>query len=222
MHDGRLRGLVSAPPMDRSVSTDSSTVHGRNSDPRCTAGRWYVRAGFGFKIDFDGTRLLVGAFQESGGQSGGAHFYVFDGTNWVLEQSVVSLEPAGAGYFGSSVAIDGDLAAVGSNDNGNSRGRVDVFKRSTENGSARSTSLHLTVPRMTHSGRSSTSIRACWWSLSPGGPCVGQSGGVWGYDLTGAISSDPIFELTSPTPFGERFGQRLSQGRSPCCRHRTG
>ena len=169
-------------------------------------------AAFGSSIDFDGTRLIVGAFQESGNQSGGAHFYLFDGTNWILEQSILSIESASTGFFGISVAVDGDLAAVGSNDNGNSRGRVDVFKRIEGEWTGL---IHLTPPDGANDDAFGSEL-----AIDAGVLVVGQqgrnvdgaglSGGVWGYDLNGVISPEPSFEITSAPLPGQRFGYRLS------------
>jgi len=84
---------------------------------------------FAEKLAVDGDRVIVGSRGASifpAGPSVGA-VYVFrrDGTNWIEEQKLVSSLSSIVGQnFGSSVAIEGDLAAVG-----NWTGSVHLFRR---------------------------------------------------------------------------------------------
>lgn len=77
---------------------------------------------FGNYVDIDGDRAIVAA--PTGGEGAGlagnaqtrpgqAFIYVRQGDSWVLEARLTSSDRADWDEFGSSVAIDGDLAAVG-------------------------------------------------------------------------------------------------------------
>jgi hypothetical protein len=72
---------------------------------------------FGVSIALEGSNLLVGAYKDddSGTDSGSAHIYTHDGTNWnpALKLSKDIATSAGD-LFGGSVALSGDRAIVGS------------------------------------------------------------------------------------------------------------
>ncbi|MCK6447801.1 MAG: FG-GAP repeat protein [Planctomycetes bacterium] len=74
---------------------------------------------FGRAVAFDGTHLLVGqqmGYSGGGGDGGSAHFYTWNGSSWTL---VAQFAGGMYGYtastdlFASSVALDGEWAAVG-------------------------------------------------------------------------------------------------------------
>ena len=69
---------------------------------------------FGASVDADGDRLLVGARGANGAvsQSGAAHVYRFDGSQYVLEQTLIASDGASHDHFGSRVSLQGDLALV--------------------------------------------------------------------------------------------------------------
>lgn len=93
---------------------------------------------FGASVDIDGDTIVVGA---PGSEEGNGKAYVFtrSGTTW-LQQAI--LEPDASAIpsapnvlgFGASVAVDGDLAVIGSKFNGDSfgyvsfGGSVDIFR----------------------------------------------------------------------------------------------
>lgn len=88
---------------------------------------------FGIDVDTDGTTVIAGAFgtRGPGHHVGSAHIYRYDGSNWNPEASIQALDKAKADRFGSSVAILGDVAVVGSphdDDNGDDCGAVYVFR----------------------------------------------------------------------------------------------
>lgn len=69
---------------------------------------------FGFALEVDGMRLVVGApLEDAGGQSGAGRAYLFDLRDGSLIRSFVSPAPSTNGYFGQDVALSGDLMVVG-------------------------------------------------------------------------------------------------------------
>ena len=71
---------------------------------------------FGRAVAIDGDTILVGAnaadgFEASG--SGAAYVFRFNGSEWVEEAKLTASDFAGGDYFGSSVSIVDNIAAVG-------------------------------------------------------------------------------------------------------------
>ena len=68
---------------------------------------------FGFSVAISGNRAIVGAYSDddAGSKSGSA--YVFDVATGTQLHKLTASDAAGGAEFGSSVAIDGDFAAVG-------------------------------------------------------------------------------------------------------------
>ncbi|MCF8080227.1 MAG: carboxypeptidase regulatory-like domain-containing protein, partial [Desulfobacterales bacterium] len=104
--------------------------------------------GFGAALAFDNDRLVVGAPYadiadgEGGTNWSGGTAYVFrdNGAYWTLEAELRSQEPRLHENFGASVAIDGDMLAVGDPDYGRYQvsphgGNGEVFVYKYENGS---------------------------------------------------------------------------------------
>ena len=88
-------------------------------------------ATFAENLDYDGTTLVISAYQEKIdgiADAGATYFYQFDGSQWAEVSRVVSTDIDAYGYFGSSVAVHGNFAAVASNDNFNNRGIVELLK----------------------------------------------------------------------------------------------
>ncbi len=73
-------------------------------------------AEFGFAADVDGDVIVVGAPRDDAGgdRAGAAHLFRFDGLQWVEQQKVLADDAAAFRFFGTSVAVDGDTAVVGS------------------------------------------------------------------------------------------------------------
>ena len=95
-----------------------------------------VQAGdqFGIRACIDGNTAIFGAPGADGafGDSGEAYIYRYNGVSWVEEAKLAASDPEPTANFGSSVAIRGDLAVVGSyrdDDFGIDLGSVYVFRR---------------------------------------------------------------------------------------------
>ncbi len=71
---------------------------------------------FGRSVAVDGDTILVGANAANGfeaSDSGAAYVFRFNGSEWVEEAKLTASDYAGLDYFGSSVSIVDDVAAVG-------------------------------------------------------------------------------------------------------------
>ncbi|MBD3290054.1 T9SS type A sorting domain-containing protein [candidate division KSB1 bacterium] len=91
---------------------------------------------YGITAAISGDYVLVGAFfdDDFGTRSGSAYIYKRNGTDWV-EQVILKADDGAEGdWFGVSVSIDGNFAAIGAryddNENGTDAGGVYLFKRS--------------------------------------------------------------------------------------------
>lgn len=82
-------------------------------------------------VDIDGDRIAVGAPNAHGMgiDSGVVYIYRLQGDEWVLEQTVFSLEPL-SDNFGASVALQGDTLLVGAPETDDATGAVYVYHRS--------------------------------------------------------------------------------------------
>lgn len=69
-------------------------------------------AWFGWSIDTDGDRVIVGAHGTNSG-SGAAYVFHLEEGEWVLRGDVTASDAAAEAYFGIDVAIEGDTAIVG-------------------------------------------------------------------------------------------------------------
>ncbi len=87
----------------------------------------------GASIDLSGDRLIVGApmDEDSGTYAGAAYIMRWDGLAWTQEAKLIPEADAADDRFGSSVAIDGDWAAVGApfdDDAADNAGAVWVYR----------------------------------------------------------------------------------------------
>ncbi|HEX7480564.1 MAG TPA: hypothetical protein VF331_22380 [Polyangiales bacterium] len=90
---------------------------------------------FGHAVAIDGTTAIVGTPGDDtqATDAGAASVFTFNGTSWVLQQKLLPASGSSNGFFGSAVAILGDLAVVGAYGDPNAgafAGAVYVFRRS--------------------------------------------------------------------------------------------
>jgi uncharacterized repeat protein (TIGR01451 family) len=87
---------------------------------------------FGYSVDISEDTAIVGVGTYY--TQGSAYIYIFNGTNWVLQQKLAAGDGVNGDWFGCSVAISGDTAVVGAchkRINGQAlQGAVYVFVRS--------------------------------------------------------------------------------------------
>jgi hypothetical protein len=67
---------------------------------------------FGRRVSVDGDTLVASAPADNGSR-GAVYVYVRDGTAWTLEQKLIASDGDANDFFGSDVAIQGDLMVVG-------------------------------------------------------------------------------------------------------------
>lgn len=91
---------------------------------------------FGGSVAISGDTVVVGAHNEGNTHSenghGAAYVFRFNGTTWVQEQKLLPLDAAPVDWFGTSVAVSGDVVVVGAHfddDNGSASGSAYVFRR---------------------------------------------------------------------------------------------
>jgi hypothetical protein len=88
--------------------------------------------GFGAAVAVDGTTIMVAA-HDFAGYSGAVYVFEWEGTFWVQRQKLVAPDPKPGGHFGWSVAVDGDIAAIGQYGDefsgADAAGAVCVFRR---------------------------------------------------------------------------------------------
>jgi len=88
---------------------------------------------FGWSVSTNGNVALVGAYgdDDSGGQSGSAYVFRWNGSSWVFEQKLLASDGAAGDWFGDSVSASGSVALVGApydDDNGDTSGSSYVFR----------------------------------------------------------------------------------------------
>ena len=90
---------------------------------------------FGSAVAIDGDTVVIGAYgtDDGGGQSGSAYIFVRSAGVWSESQELTADDAAANDRFGSSVAIEGDIVAVGAPYDGHSgvlsAGSAYVFER---------------------------------------------------------------------------------------------
>jgi hypothetical protein len=134
----QTRGLcgyvIGAGAMTLALIMTSATAQAQTEGAtiRANAGDAAPGDNFGQAVAISGDYAVVGAFRDDPGEAGKAYIFHFNGTTW-LQQAV--LKPSGQGtddWFGSAVAIDGDVAVVGApdhSDTGIDSGAVWVYRR---------------------------------------------------------------------------------------------
>jgi len=114
--------LVVGMPRYSRISSDHGTVfvYTQRGDqwirqPNVNANDTEENDRFGNAVDFDGKRLIVGAYSSNApeGDSGSAYIFARQGDGWVQQAKLIADDGDAFDWFGSSVAINGDLAVVG-------------------------------------------------------------------------------------------------------------
>jgi len=104
--------------------------------------------------------IAVGApgDDREGSEAGAVHFFTPDGGGWIEQGVLVGAEPRTGDRFGSSLAIAGDLLAVGApgrDEDGSSAGAVYLFRR---DGASWQSVAVLAAPDPTTGARFGTSV----------------------------------------------------------------
>lgn len=81
---------------------------------------------FGYSVAIDGDTAIVGAYRQNN-SIGAVYVYIHSGNQWLLQTKLIPDDLVTYNYFGASVAISGDLIAVGAFGNG---GSTYIYQRS--------------------------------------------------------------------------------------------
>ncbi len=128
-------------PLDNSNGTDAGAVYvfrregaGWVEQAKLTASDASPAGDyFGWSVDIDDDVIVVGADHDdpNGTSSGAAYVFRFNGCGWVQEDKLMASDGSAEDFFGSRVAVCGDIIVVGApydDPNGNSSGSAYVFR----------------------------------------------------------------------------------------------
>lgn len=137
--DGRWLAVGAPRDDDRGVDAGAVYLYRRNGQSwsfstKLTAPSTGPGDFFGFSLDLDGSRLVVGAYQNDLGttNAGAVHVFLRTGNNWAPEATLLHPDPDLNDHLGSSVDMAGDLLIAGcaeDDDNGSQAGAALVWRR---------------------------------------------------------------------------------------------
>jgi RHS repeat-associated protein len=109
-------------------------VHGLLDEVKITGTDAAENDYFGHSVSISGEYAVVGAYRDDdqGTDSGSAYVLQRAGTNWIEQAKLTASDGSAHDYFGCSVSMTGDYAAVGAyndDDGGDSSGCAYIFKR---------------------------------------------------------------------------------------------
>jgi len=89
---------------------------------------------FGYSVSISGDYAVIGAHydDDNGSESGSAYIFYRSGTNWTEQTKLTAPDGAAYDWFGYTVSINGDYAAIGAHwddDNGSNSGSAYLFNR---------------------------------------------------------------------------------------------
>ncbi|MBF0452859.1 MAG: carboxypeptidase regulatory-like domain-containing protein [Candidatus Magnetomorum sp.] len=93
---------------------------------------------FGFSLDLQGTRMIIGAYgdDDKGPSSGSAYLYAFNQSQWEFQKKYIASEGQSYDYFGYDVSISDRgviMGAYGHDEKGSMAGAVYIFGQTTSN-----------------------------------------------------------------------------------------
>ncbi len=168
---------------------------------------------YGSSVSVDGDWAVVGkpGDSESGAGSGAAYVYARSGSAWSLAQKLKASAPVSGGYFGVTVAMSGDVLAVGApHDPGPGvadSGAVFVFERDASGWTER---VKLVAEDASQGMEFGTAVAVDGTRILVGVPQTGPAGSLSGsayvFDRTGGVWSQSQKLLPSDSEFGAGFG----------------
>jgi len=133
--DGDTIAIGSPWDDDNGLQSGSVFVYDRTSGPwvlraKLLASDGAASARFGYSVALDGDTIVVGADSDgdNGPGSGSVYVFVRTGDAWTQQAKLLASDGAVYNYFGTSVAVDGDLAVIGAEQAGSS-GSAYAFDR---------------------------------------------------------------------------------------------
>ena len=97
-----------------------------NEEQKLTGSNAVAGALFGARVWLDGEVALVGAY--SGSSPGFAYVFRFNGVEWVEEQKLAASDGASGDYFGITVFVSGDDAAISASGDDADSGSAYIFR----------------------------------------------------------------------------------------------
>ena len=174
---------------------------------------------FGNAVAISGNTVLVAAFHDDRGDIESGCTYVYDLASPTPDTFTFALDNPASGSldrFGTSVAIDGSILAIGSpgSDAGASAaGRVGVHDLSASKPTAVLVSLEDPAPDVDENFGAAVAVSGDIVVVgSPGDDGVAEDAGrVYVYDLANLPSKTPAWILSNPAPgAGDRFGSAVA------------
>ena len=110
---------------------------------------------FGYSVAISGDTLVAGAYwdDDQGAESGSAYVFTGSGSSWAQQAKLTAADGAVEDYFGSSVAVSGDIAVIGAFQDDDDGARSGSAYRFVRSGSAWSQQAKLTAEDATEDGR---------------------------------------------------------------------
>lgn len=115
--------VVVGAPREESTGTDKGAVYafrksslfGWVEERKVSASDGANSDQFGSTVVLEGTTLMVGATYRDSGAVDAGQVYVLQnsGTSWTEDEVIVPSDPSGYAYFGSAIALRGNLAVIG-------------------------------------------------------------------------------------------------------------
>lgn len=169
-------------------------------------------ARFGDAVDVSSSRAVVGAPLEDDTEADSGAAYVFDaGAGWAEEARLAPPDEESGGRFGSAVAIDGDVLAVGEPQRvaaGRFEGVVRVFRRGTSGWAPEQT---IPSPHPGETALFGSAIALDGTTLAASGPAFGNVEGVVSIHVFDGTSWETEQALDAPEPFDRtKFGAALA------------
>jgi hypothetical protein len=170
---------------------------------------------FGASVAIRGDRIFVGADRDDddGFASGSVYVYQRQGDDWLFETKLTASDGSALAYFGSSVACDGDVLAIGADGGLLSSGSAYVFRRGV-NGWQQEQKL--TSTSISLDARFGVSIGVCGNRILVGAsnddlPAV-NAGSAFVYYYDGATWSEQVRLIASDRAAEDRFGFSVALG----------
>ncbi|MEM8931306.1 MAG: FG-GAP repeat protein [Acidobacteriota bacterium] len=177
---------------------------------------------FGFSLDVDGSRVLIGIEADRGARGGAALFERTD-TGWVATDTLLPRDAEPEDGAGFDVSLDGSIAALGSLRD-DPAGGVWLFE---DHGEGFVESLLLSPPASSTPERFGLSMDLDGERLAVGAPESAEGGAVYLFERQAADRWRQVARIPSPSP-GARFGfavlldgDRLLVGAPDDDRHST-
>jgi hypothetical protein len=158
---------------------------------------------FGWSVAVSGETAVIGA-RGDGGFSGAAYVFVRNGSTWTEQQKLTAADGAIFNEFGSSVAISGETAVIGADDElGSNSGAAYVFVRG---GTTWSEQAKLTASDGIASDLFGTSVAISGDTVMVGASNAGSVGAAYVFVRSGSVWTEQQKLTAADAAFSDLFG----------------